>query len=170
MLPTRPCCKKCYKKFGAVLYKQEKVLRIPRNLAIIRRTFGATDPIRTDDLLITSELLYRLSHSSRPMFCNVMYSIIKAGECQDRNLFFCANFLKSLHLPAQIQHPRCGTADGKQEKQCADELADQAPGSGGVKRRSEGAALDLSTDLQRQRAERHRQPAASAVGSPDAAE
>ena len=26
--------------------------------------FGATDPIRTDDLLITSELLYRLSHSS----------------------------------------------------------------------------------------------------------
>ena len=26
--------------------------------------FGATDPIRTDDLLITSELLYLLSHSS----------------------------------------------------------------------------------------------------------
>ena len=26
--------------------------------------FGATDPIRTDDLLITSELLYQLSHSS----------------------------------------------------------------------------------------------------------
>ena len=25
---------------------------------------GATDPIRTDDLLITSELLYLLSHSS----------------------------------------------------------------------------------------------------------
>ena len=25
---------------------------------------GATDPIRTDDLLITSELLYQLSHSS----------------------------------------------------------------------------------------------------------
>ena len=25
---------------------------------------GAGDPIRTDDLLITSELLYRLSHSS----------------------------------------------------------------------------------------------------------
>lgn len=79
---------KVLQKFGVVLYKQEKVLRIPRNLAIIRRTFGATDPIRTDDLLITSELLYRLSHSSRPMFCNVMYSIIKAGECQDGNLFF----------------------------------------------------------------------------------
>ncbi len=28
------------------------------------RGFGATDPIRTDDLLITSELLYLLSHSS----------------------------------------------------------------------------------------------------------
>ena len=66
---------------------------------------------------------------------------------------FLRELLESLHLPAQIQHPRCGTADGKQEKQCADELADQAPGSGGVKRRSEGAALDLSTDLQRQRAE-----------------
>ena len=26
--------------------------------------FGATDPIRTDDLLITSELLYLLSHGS----------------------------------------------------------------------------------------------------------
>ena len=32
--------------------------------------FGATDPIRTDDLLITSELLYRLSHSSKFQFCN----------------------------------------------------------------------------------------------------
>ena len=27
---------------------------------------GATDPIRTDDLLITSELLYQLSHTSIP--------------------------------------------------------------------------------------------------------
>ena len=27
--------------------------------------YGATDPIRTDDLLITSELLYLLSHSSK---------------------------------------------------------------------------------------------------------
>ena len=35
---------------------------------------GAGDPIRTDDLLITSELLYQLSHSSiyekaKPAFC-----------------------------------------------------------------------------------------------------
>ena len=30
----------------------------------IRRIFGATDLIRTGDLLITSELLYQLSHSS----------------------------------------------------------------------------------------------------------
>lgn len=30
--------------------------------------FGATDPIRTDDLLITSELLYLLSHSSIDTF------------------------------------------------------------------------------------------------------
>ena len=33
---------------------------------------GATDPIRTDDLLITSELLYQLSHSS---ICGTRYSI-----------------------------------------------------------------------------------------------
>ena len=45
--------------------------------------FGATDPIRTDDLLITSELLYRLSHSSILKCCNMWYSIIKAGSCQD---------------------------------------------------------------------------------------
>ena len=30
---------------------------------------GATDPIRTDDLLITSELLYQLSYSSK--ICNI---------------------------------------------------------------------------------------------------
>ena len=30
----------------------------------LRGFLGATDPIRTDDLLITSELLYQLSHSS----------------------------------------------------------------------------------------------------------
>ena len=94
MQTIRKCCRQDHvaksvtKKFGVVLYKQEKAPRISQNLAIIRRAFGATDPIRTDDLLITSELLYRLSHSSRPMFCNVMYSTIKAGECQDRNLFF----------------------------------------------------------------------------------
>ena len=62
MLPTRPCCKKCYKKFGVVLYKREKVLRISQNLAIIRRTFGATDPIRTDDLLITSGHVFALNY------------------------------------------------------------------------------------------------------------
>ncbi len=28
------------------------------------KVFGATDPVRTGDLLITSELLYQLSHSS----------------------------------------------------------------------------------------------------------
>ena len=50
--------------------------------AIIRRIFGATDPIRTDDLLITSELLYRLSHSSTLHSCNVMYSIINSKNCQ----------------------------------------------------------------------------------------
>ena len=45
--------------------KQEKILQISRFSAKIHRIFGATDPIRTDDLLITSELLYRLSHSSK---------------------------------------------------------------------------------------------------------
>ena len=30
-----------------------------------RSFYGATDPIRTDDLLITSELLCQLSHSSK---------------------------------------------------------------------------------------------------------
>ena len=44
-------------------YKQ-KILRTLRFSTQIRRTFGATDLIRTGDLLITSELLYQLSHSS----------------------------------------------------------------------------------------------------------
>ena len=39
-----------------------------------RGFFGATDPIRTDDLLITSELLYLLSHSSKMKFTD--YKII----------------------------------------------------------------------------------------------
>ena len=44
-------------------YKQ-KILRTLRLSTQIRRIFGATDLIRTGDLLITSELLYQLSHSS----------------------------------------------------------------------------------------------------------
>ena len=44
-------------------YKQ-KILRTLRFSTQIRRIFGATDLIRTGDLLITSELLYQLSHSS----------------------------------------------------------------------------------------------------------
>ena len=43
------------------LVKSEKV-KIPNAVAF--GISGATDPIRTDDLLITSELLYLLSHSS----------------------------------------------------------------------------------------------------------
>ena len=43
---------------------------------------GATDPIRTDDLLITSELLYRLSHSSMLPGCNANYCSIKVRLCQ----------------------------------------------------------------------------------------
>ena len=35
--------------------------------------FGATDPIRTDDLLITSELLYLLSHSSISLIACLLY-------------------------------------------------------------------------------------------------
>ena len=38
---------------------------------IAGRGSGATDPIRTDDLLITSELLYQLSHSS---ICTFLFS------------------------------------------------------------------------------------------------
>ena len=44
---------------------------------------GATDPIRTDDLLITSELLYRLSHSSTLHSCNANYDTIKTDRCQE---------------------------------------------------------------------------------------
>ena len=45
---------KMLQKIFWAIYKQEKTLRISQNLAIIRRVFGAADPIRTDDLLITS--------------------------------------------------------------------------------------------------------------------
>ncbi len=51
--------------------------------------FGATDLIRTGDLLITSELLYQLSHSSRfYIFCNRQYSIIFPAFCQGRIFSF----------------------------------------------------------------------------------
>ena len=36
-----------------------------RFISILSYFYGATDPIRTDDLLITSELLYLLSHGSK---------------------------------------------------------------------------------------------------------
>ena len=38
--------------------------------------FGATDQIRTGDLLITNQLLYRLSHSSIYLSClTILYQI-----------------------------------------------------------------------------------------------
>ena len=41
---------------------------------------GATDPIRTDDLLITSELLYLLSHSSTlPAYYSKQVAIRQEG-------------------------------------------------------------------------------------------
>ena len=44
---------------------------------------GATDLIRTGDLLITSELLYQLSHSSTlHIFCNGQYFTIFQHVCQ----------------------------------------------------------------------------------------
>ena len=63
-------------------YKQ-KILRTLRFSTQIRRIFGATDLIRTGDLLITSELLYQLSHSSTlHIFCNEQYSTIFQRICQ----------------------------------------------------------------------------------------
>lgn len=41
-------------------YEQTQTKKPPKN----KRLSGANDPIRTGDLLITSELLYRLSHIS----------------------------------------------------------------------------------------------------------
>lgn len=46
---------------------------------------GATDLIRTGDLLITSELLYQLSHSSTlHICCNRQYFTIFLRHCQGR--------------------------------------------------------------------------------------
>ena len=46
--------------------------------------YGATDPIRTGDLLITSELLYRLSHSSRYKNTSLIISL----SCAEVNIIF----------------------------------------------------------------------------------
>ena len=54
--------------YVAVLRKLARLIKNSYEITIlnvIRRIFGATDLIRTGDLLITSELLYQLSHSSR---------------------------------------------------------------------------------------------------------
>ena len=42
--------------------------------------FGATDQIRTGDLLITNQLLYRLSHSSMIFMCAKALSIITKNK------------------------------------------------------------------------------------------
>ena len=86
MLSTRPCCKKCYKKFGVALYKQEKVLRISQNLAIIRRTLGATDPIRTDDLLITS---FKDVASRVVLLCVIAPGIAQKYMCKNTRAVWC---------------------------------------------------------------------------------
>ena len=65
-------------------YKQ-KILRTLRLSTQIRGIFGATDLIRTGDLLITSELLYQLSHSSTlHICCNRQYFTIFLRHCQGR--------------------------------------------------------------------------------------
>ena len=46
--------------------------------------FGATDPIRTDDLLITSELLYLLSHSSIFILEQTQYT--KFAPCRQEKI------------------------------------------------------------------------------------
>ena len=63
--------------------------------------FGATDLIRTGDLLITSELLYQLSHSSTlHICCNRQYFTIFLRPCQGRisckRDSFCRVFHKKL--------------------------------------------------------------------------
>ena len=63
--------------------------------------FGATDLIRTGDLLITSELLYQLSHSSTlHICCNRQYFTIFLLHCQGRISYkrgsFCGAFHKKL--------------------------------------------------------------------------
>ena len=56
--------------------------------------FGATDPIRTDDLLITSELLYLLSHSST--FFRTEHSITSLRRLVKRFLhFLCGYFFRN---------------------------------------------------------------------------
>ena len=62
---------------------------------------GATDLIRTGDLLITSELLYQLSHSSTlHICCNRQYFTIFLRCCQGRisckRGSFCRVFHKKL--------------------------------------------------------------------------
>ena len=42
--------------------------------------FGATDQIRTGDLLITNQLLYRLSHSSIDLNCKSIYYYIRNSD------------------------------------------------------------------------------------------
>ena len=142
----------------SILAASKKKAKNPRKLASQANFrgfhFGATDPIRTDDLLITSELLYRLSHSSMTLHsCNVMYFIINGGNCQG---FFSTctriarrSLKRKLHLAAQVEHPCRSAADGQQQKQGLGKLPHEPPCAGGVKRLPEGTALDLPADLQR---------------------
>ena len=59
---------------------------------------GATDLIRTGDLLITSELLYQLSHSSTlHICCNRQYFTIFLLHCQGRISCKRGSFCRAFH-------------------------------------------------------------------------
>ena len=79
LFPAKAPCKTASKNPGKARHKA----------AFPGFLFGATDLIRTGDLLITSELLYQLSHSSRfYIFCNRQYFIIFPAFCQGRIFSF----------------------------------------------------------------------------------
>ena len=71
---------------AALLFCTKQNPRKPASQANFRGFFfGATDLIRTGDLLITSELLYQLSHSSTlHICCNRQYFTIFLRHCQGR--------------------------------------------------------------------------------------
>ena len=60
--------------------------------------FGAANQNRTGDLILTKDVLYRLSHSSKPLTYYIQFKV----ACQDIFYFFEKNLLYQIYSPLNI--------------------------------------------------------------------
>ena len=113
------CCRSFRAECGGFAFPYKQNPRKPTSQANFRGfLFGATDLIRTGDLLITSELLYQLSHSSTlHICCNRQYFTIFLRCCQGRisckRAAFAECFTKSYCILARRLYNRIDCAKGR---------------------------------------------------------